>query len=483
MAAVGVWSVVLATTSVGRIADFGISGGVSRFVARAGARNGVLQAATYVETAAASSGIGTGLLAVLAFPLLNLYLSAVVPENSLRVATAMLPYALFSFWITSVASVYQGGLDGVLRVDLRNWIMIASSMLQVALGILLVRSSGVMGLAYAQVAQALIVLCVTLAVLRRTLPSLSIIPLKWDSTILRELVGFGWKLQLTSIAVLLFEPVTKGLLARFGGLASAGYYEMATRMVQQLRALLVNANQVLVPAVADAQERDPFRARFLYNESYRVVLFLVLPLIGGLVVSLPAISQLWIGHYEERFVTFGGLLAVGWFFNALTGPSYFAAIGAGRMQWNLVGHLVIAVLNVPTSYALGRLFGGTGVVAGAMASLIVGSAIITVSNHRDQGEQLGALLPPGTPFLFTASVAGVALGLLSYSALHRSLNITLGLFSSMAVWLLVIVWPLWRHPVRTRLFRVVMTLLPVSLGARAENLSLRKRITAWIVRD
>src|SRR2546422_10484826 len=74
VAAVGVWSVVLATTSVGRIADFGMSGGVSRFVARAGARNGVLQAATYVETAAASSGIGTGLLAVLGFPLLNLYL-------------------------------------------------------------------------------------------------------------------------------------------------------------------------------------------------------------------------------------------------------------------------------------------------------------------------------------------------------------------------------------------------------------------------
>lgn len=483
VAAVGVWSVVLATTSVGRIADFGLSGGVSRFVARAGVRASVVEAATYVETAAVSTGIAIGLLVVLALPLLNVYLSAVVPESSLRIAMAMLPYALLSFWIASVASVYQGGLDGVLRVDLRNWIMIASSVLQVGLGMLWVHSSGVMGLAYAQVTQALIVLCLTLGVLRRTLPSVSLIPLKWDSAILREMLGFGWKLQVTSIAVLLFEPVTKGLLARFGGLASAGYYEMATRMVQQLRAVVVNANQVLVPAVADAWERDPFRARFLYNESYRVVLFLVLPLIGGLVVSLPAISQLWIGHYEQRFVTFGGLLAVGWFFNALTGPSYFAAIGAGRIRWNLVGHVVIAVLNVPLGYALGRVFDGTGVVVGAMASLIVGSAIITVSNHRDQAEELRALLPPGTLFLFTASLAGVGVGLLSYFALHRSLNVALDLLLSMAVWLLIIAWPLWRHPVRARLLRAVVTLLPVTLVARTESLSLRKRVIAWIVRD
>jgi len=483
VAAVGVWSVVLASTSVGRIADFGLSGGVSRFVAGAGARGSLVEAATYVETAALSTSVATGLLVVLALPLLNLYVSAVVPEDSRRVAMAMLPYALFSFWTTSIASVYQGGLDGVLRVDLRNWIMIASSALQVGLGILFVRSHGVMGLAYAQVVQALIVLGLTLAVLRRTLRSLSLIPVRWNSRILRELLGFGWKIQLTSMTVLLFEPVTKGLLARFGGLTSAGYYEMATRMVQQLRATLVNANQVLVPAVAHAREHDPFRATFLYTESYKVVLFLVLPLVGGLVVSLPAISDLWIGHYEERFVTFSTLLAVGWFFNALTGPSYFAAIGAGRMRWNLLGHVMIAVLNVPTSYPLGRLFDGTGVVVGAMASLIVGSAIVTIGNHRDQGEQLGALLPPGTVFLFTASVAGVALGLLSYSALHQSVNAALGLLLSMTVWAMIMAWPVWRHPMRARFFRIVVSLLPRTVAAREENPSLRRRIAAWIVRD
>lgn len=481
VAAVGVWGVVLATTSVGRMADFGLSGGISRFVAKARAQGNMVGAAIYVETAAVSSGIASGLLVAVAFPVLNAYLSAVLPENSLPVAMAMLPYALFAFWTTSVAGVYLGGLDGVLRVDLRNLLMIASSVLQVGFGILFVHSNGIMGLAYAQATQALIVLCLTLVVLRRTLPTLSPVPVKWDSAILRELLGFGWKLQVTSIAVLLFEPVTKGLLARFGGLASAGYYEMATRMVQQVRAILVNANQVLVPAVADASERDPLRARRLYNASYRVVLFLVLPVIGGLVVSLPAVSQLWIGHYEERFITFAAMLAVGWFFNSLTGPSYFAAIGAGHMRWNLLGHVAIAVLNLPASYALGRAFGGTGVVAGAMASLMAGSALVTIGNHRDQDEPMSALVPPGTLLLFMASLAGVASGLLCYSILHPHLNTPLSLLLSMAVWLMIIALPAWRHPVRAKLLRSIGTLLQVSPGRFGKRVPWRKRVTAWIV--
>src|SRR2546425_10684381 len=67
VAAVGVWSVVLATTSMGRIADFGIGGGVSRFVAKTNVEEDSSLAAKYVETALLSSAVITGLLVVLAF--------------------------------------------------------------------------------------------------------------------------------------------------------------------------------------------------------------------------------------------------------------------------------------------------------------------------------------------------------------------------------------------------------------------------------
>ena len=50
-----------------------------------------------------------------------------------------------------------------------------------------------MGLAFAQVAQAIIILCLSLAVLRHRLPGLSLVPVRWNGAILRELVSFGWK--------------------------------------------------------------------------------------------------------------------------------------------------------------------------------------------------------------------------------------------------------------------------------------------------
>src|SRR5436190_843814 len=133
VAAVGVWAVVLATTSVGRIADFGMGGGVSRFVARTNVEEDSARAATYVETAMLSNGVATALLVALALPLLKVLLAGILPQASIETALALLPYALLSFWIVNMTSVLQGGLDGALRVDLRNLILIGSSLLQVGL--------------------------------------------------------------------------------------------------------------------------------------------------------------------------------------------------------------------------------------------------------------------------------------------------------------------------------------------------------------
>ena len=464
VAAVGVWSVVLATTSMGRIADFGMSGGVSRFVARVNTEQLGSRAATYVETAMLSSAALTALLAVVALPLLKLALTNILTRDSISIAMALLPYALLSFWVVNLASVLQGGLDGVLRVDLRNLIMIGSSFLQVGLGILFVQRAGIMGLAYAQLGQALIILLVTWLVVRRFLPNLSVVPRKWDYPTFLELVGFGWKLQLTSITALLFEPVTKGLLARFGGLASTGYYEMATRMIQQIRALLINANQVLVPATADSEKTNPEQVRVLYRKSYQVVSFLIIPIIGVVMVSLPAISVLWIGHYETRFVAFAALLAIGWFVNALTGPSYFTAMGLGRMRWNLSGHLVIAALNLAAGYTLGRIYGGTGVVLGAVIALIAGSVIIVVKNHYDHGESLTELVPPGTVLLSLGSILGVASGVASYRVAQQDHNVVVSLIVGLTMWLAVAAWPTWRHPARRQLTASLTRLLPYSVA-------------------
>ena len=61
------------------------------------------------------------------------------------------------------------------------------------------------------------------------------------------------------------EPVTKALLAKFGGLAMTGIYDMASRWVFTFRELIVQANLVLVPTISGLREREPEAIPAIYQ--------------------------------------------------------------------------------------------------------------------------------------------------------------------------------------------------------------------------
>jgi hypothetical protein len=52
--------------------------------------------------------------------------------------------------------------------------------------------------------------------------------------------GVWPNIQAITISQMLYDPITKGLLVKFGGLDLAGYYEMANRLVVQLRGFIVS---------------------------------------------------------------------------------------------------------------------------------------------------------------------------------------------------------------------------------------------------
>jgi len=271
--------------------------------------------------------------------------------------------------------------------------------------------------------------------------------------VFREVIAFGAQLQLISVTILLAEPTTKALLARFGGLSSAGYFEMATRMVQQVRALLINTNQVLVPAFADLQERGRDLVVQLYRDSFRVVSYLAVPLLGGLVALIPLISEWWIGHYEATFVLYATLLAFGWFVNILCAPAYFLGVGTGHMRWNVLGNVATGALNVIGGITLGLLYGGTGVVVAAVVALSAGSLLILVMYHLGQGQGGGLrdLVPRESLPLVLVCLAAVVVGGATYHLVrpHQSLVATTVLIVGVLVPTLS--YAAWKHPLRPRL--------------------------------
>lgn len=455
----GVWSLVLATTSVSSIANLGLATSAVKFVSMYLAREQPERVAQIAQTAVLSLGGFLALALAGLYPLLVKVVEAPLAPELVPAALSILPYALASFWLSSMAGVLQGCIDGYQRIDLRSALLTASSLFYLLLVFLLVPERGLVGLAQAQVLQAGLLLVASWLLLKRLLPALPPLPYRWNRAVFKEMLGYSLNFQVISASKLLFEPLTKILVMNFGGAAAAGYFEFAYRMVFQLRALVVTAHQSIVPTIADLQERQPALVQELYKTSYRLVLYLILGALPLFIALTPLVSRLWIGAYETTFVLFAVLIFIGWFLNMLSNPAYFAYLGIGKLRWNVAGHLVIGVLNGGLGLWLGWLYGSTGVVAGFVTALLAGSLVISVAYQREYGIRFSALVQRESVLLGGAGLAGLALALWAHELAKTSWSLFGLVVLVLGSYAVVVVVPLWIHPARRQLQRWFTTLL------------------------
>jgi O-antigen/teichoic acid export membrane protein len=462
----GIWSLVLATTSVTQIANFGLSGSVVKFVAKYIARGENENVSGVIQTAALSVAAFVGLVLLIGYPIAKWVLGLIIPGESLPLALCILPYAFLALWIMVITSIFQAGLDGYQRIDLRSLLLMGGAVLHLFLCFGLAPTYGLLGLAYARVVLNITILLISWLLLKKHLSILPVLPYRWDRGIFKEIIRYGINFQIISVTTMFYDPITKALLSKFGGLSMVGYYEMASRMIQQFRALIVSADQVLVPAIADLKEIIPERIRSVYLTSYQLLFYLALPLYSLIIVCTPIISELWIGHYERVFVFFATLLAISWFLNTLNAPAYFANLGIGELRWNVISHVVIALLNAGLGFLLGLFYGGIGVVVAWVFSLALGSSIIYLSYHIIQKIPLIELLPKASRIIIVACLIGILSTHIIQQKLNHSFN-TIGLSSLvLATFSIIIIIPFWLHPMRKRLMGwIINELLNRKVGA------------------
>ncbi len=445
----GVWSVVLASTGAIRLSELGLTGSAVKYVAAHRARGDGPAAARAAETTVVTVALLIGAAAAVGLVALRRLLPAFVPSEGTAAALQLLPYACVSFWLAAVAGAMQSALEGCRRYDLRNGALVLGQALYVGLAVWWVRADGLVGLALAQVAQGAFLAVVFWAATARELP-VAVVPWRWDRARFREMLGYGLRFQAMGVLRLLFEPTTKLLMSRFGGLAAAGFFEMAGQLVTKLRALLVAAQEVAMPEVATLHEAAPERVDPLYARAEGLNAYLCLPLFAGIAAAAPLASHLWAGAYEPAFVVFVQILAVGWLANALSAPAFFLLLGTGQMGGVVASHVTMAVVNAAGGALVGGGFGGYGVAAAWAAALAAGALHLLLRLRRDRGIPLG--VPPGVGSTALASATGAALALAVAlarpdSALHAVLAVLL--------FALVVAVPLWRSPHRERVFELL----------------------------
>ena len=457
----GIWSLVLATTSIVTLANQGFSTGIVKFVAKYAARDDSSRVSSLIETALLSMAVAVGAISLLLYPVGSFALRAILPAARFPEALAILPFALLSLWLNLCASVLQAGLAGHERITHRNSLVLGASAVYLALAIRLVPSRGLLGLAEAQLLTASLSLAAAWIFLRRQIPQLPLLPHHWDAALFREMFSYSLQFQLITAGQAAREPLTKALLARFGGLMMTGLYDMAMRWVITFRELIVQANQVLVPTIAGLQERDPAAVPRVYRDSYRVVFYLSIPLFAFLTVMAPLVSRIWLGRYDSVFVAFVALLAAGWLVNILCNPAYVVDLATGELRWVGIGCVSTLLLNGILGFLGGKYLGGFVVVSAAAVSLIFGYLVILVSYHRAHRISFATLWPPDSSLLVLASALGAALFLPYFHSPWTNSLLSLPTASGiLAALFLMVVLPMWAHPMRRRLLHWLASRLP-----------------------
>lgn len=452
----GLWSLVFSITSLMQVANLGMGGAVVKYVAKYLAREDRATVAQVLETSLTFTALAMASLLALIYPLISHLLPRIVEPASLDDALIILPYAMVSIWLVSMLSVFYGGLEGFQRLDIRSGLMMFGSYLYAVLcwfflGFL---DWGLIGLAYANVIQYLILLTVSALALRRLI-KLPILPHHWNRNRFREMLRYSLNYQAAGFIAAASDPITKAMLSNFGGLASVGYYTMAYNIVSQFRSLIVTANRALVPAFADLAERSPARIWQVYSASLRVAFFFSAPMYAAIIISAPLLSNLMLGSVESQFVLAVICIAAGLFVTTLSAPAYLAYLGSDSIHWNTVSEILIVVLIVLLGPVLGRSFGVTGVLIGWTLSNALGSIVSPIAYHLEYRQSLRVLWGDENVVLAVACLLAVITSYILAARLKGSISVIGQTLADAMLFVLITYLPIKRHSVLQSLHGLV----------------------------
>ncbi len=346
MQRIGIYSILLSITGALGAFNAGFSGSLVRYVS-------IFTSESKPEKAI--SLIGTLFTSLLAFftilvTILNINSGKVLKLMNLSKAEAsefdqLLFLASLVFLLGVLGGVFLSALEGLQKVYLKNYIVSTVSIGNLIFSILLIPYYELKGLFYALLISNCIAYLVGWILLQIHLGKrIFIFPIFWKKDLFKQTFQYNITFQLISISSLFYDPLLRVFLVRYEGLTLAGSYELANKLISQIRGILVAINQSLVPVFAGFKSNETKDSLDLFSKSHRIF-FIVSNLVFGLLASaLPFIYLLWIGSPSPEIMALTLILIPGWLINTIALPVYFANIGMGQLKPILFFHLSLAVL-------------------------------------------------------------------------------------------------------------------------------------------
>jgi O-antigen/teichoic acid export membrane protein len=360
--AVGVWSTLYAWTNLIRLGDAGVAGAATRFLALWDVRHEQARLRSYGETALLTNIAQFSVLSLLAYVALSPSLDRITGTAHAAQAAAVLPWLLLGFFLLNVGGTVQGMLQGLHLGYRRSQLSIAGTAIQLAAVLILVPTLGLKGLAWAQILQHGTISIVGWLLVRRRLGG-GMVPHRFDAAAFRDMLSYSLKAQVVNIANGFVEPLSKMLVAHFGGMKVQGLYELAYKTVLMPRNLVATGVTATIPSMATLSRENPEQLRALYNRAFRLSSRLMAAATVAVIALAPVPSFLFLGRVDTTYWLYVAFLVVGFLGNVIGMPAYVLGMAAGHMRYNMAATLVTVCALAALGFLAGKAFGGTAVVA------------------------------------------------------------------------------------------------------------------------
>lgn len=413
----GVFSLMTACAGLLKIADISGSTALARFVAISARDMNGHSPRDYVHTVALSALATNMALGLLAFAAAPYLLPRMIDARYLAEARDLLPFIVGLVVMGPLAALTLSGIDGVHRTDERAIIGLTSALFSLAAAWLLVPRFGVVGFGASQLVQHMV--CVTLGwcALRAHIGGLGWFPRRWRRGAFLEAAAYMVKFNAASGAGLFFDPLAKFGVNAVGGVGLVAYYDLASRLVTQMRALTVAAFAPLVPVFVSigAPGTPAFGAMLAKSTgvaSLAAVAAALLCLFAAPVVSLLVLSRL-----DAVFLAMGAVLTIGWCSQIVCFGFYFAAQASGVMAWNFLMSVVMSAAAAVGAFFIGPAYGLQGLLVAVACGLALAAVPVLLGNACSFGSLalLRRLAPMVLGAVFvTTGLGGAALALIGW---------------------------------------------------------------------
>lgn len=379
--ALGLWTTLFAWTSLIRLGDVGMANAVLRFTALHDPDSDREQTTVHVETGILANTAFFAILASLGYLLFEPWAGTAVGGQHNAEVAAVLPVMFAGFFLFNVSGVVLGAVQGLHLGYVRSIISVLGGLTQLGLACLLVPAMGLSGLAWAQIAQHSLMLVAGWMAIRHRLHLVRVAPTTFDLSAFRAMLRFGVSSQGANILNGLFEPVSKILVAHFGGLAVQALYELAYKTLWLPRNAVVAATSATIPSMTAQLLVDRDAVVSSYRRSVRLTTLAVTALSALAVASTPLISIVWIGHYAPDYTAYAAVLAFGVILNAYGAAAYNLGTVAGRVRGNLVvnGFTLVGLTTVGALAEL--LWSSPGLIAAVSLAMAFGGIAIKWVNE------------------------------------------------------------------------------------------------------